>query len=221
LDLRLQAVSQQLSTNSINATLWLERADLHRQHRDFLPALADLTTAEQLRPRWAPVALQRARVLADAGQLAGAIKAASECLTLDEGNADARVIRARCCAELGQLTAAIADMDLVLAAPARPLPDLYLERARWQSAMGKTAAAVQGLDAGMVRLGRTPSLLLPTIEYAQQAGDITGALARLEQARRFMAGPDYECTRSDLLRQSASPKSSPHITHPVTPPSRP
>jgi len=218
LDLRLQAVSRQLSTNATDAALWLERADLHRQHRDFLAALTDLTTAEQLRPRWAPVALQRARVLADAGQLAGAIQAASACLTLDEGNADARVIRARCCAELGQLTAAIADMDLVLAAPVRPLPDLYLERARWQSAAGKPAAAVQGLDAGLARLGRTPSLLLPAIEYAQQADDIAGALARLEQARRFMAGPDYECTRSNLLRQVTSPKSSPPLTPAVTPP---
>lgn len=199
LDLRVQAVSQQLRTNSTNAALWLERADLHRRHRDFLAALTDLTAAEQLRPRWVPVMLQRARVLADAGQPAGAIKAASECLTLDEGNADARVIRARCWAELGELTAAIADLDLVLAAPARPLPDLYLERARWQFAAGKPAAAVQGLEAGLARLGQTPSLLLPAIEYAQQAGDPAGALAQLEQARRFLAGPDYEFTRSNFL----------------------
>jgi tetratricopeptide (TPR) repeat protein len=163
------------------------------------------------------VALQRARVLADAGQLAGAIKAASECLVLEEGNADARVIRARCRAELGELAAAIADLDLVLNAPIRPLPDLYLERARWQSAVGKPVAAVQGLDVGLARLGQTPSLMLPAIEYAQQAGDTAGALARLEQARRYMAAVDYDRARSNLLRQSTSPKSSPHITHPVTP----
>jgi len=166
--------------------LRLERASLHRQHGDLAEALADTEEALRLHPDWPPVLQQQARILVDQHDYPSALSAADSCLQLDPDNADARVIRARCQAALGDTNAAIHDLDQVLAGPERPLPDLYLERARWQAGLGDLKGAVQGLDAGMTRLGSTPSLALTAFGYERQSGDFDAALHRLETLQRFL-----------------------------------
>lgn len=201
---RIAALSAQLGTNAGNAELWLQRADLQRQHEDFPAALADLEHVQQLKPDWPATALQRARIQFDAKNFSACETAATDCLKLEPGNADARVLRARSLVQLGKPELAVADYDAVLNATntAAPLPDLYLERARALAVQERWAEAIRGLDAGRQRLGDTPSLALPAMAYERQRGDIAAALARLEQARRFFDAQAYAALRAELLKET-------------------
>jgi len=203
LDERIAAVSAQLVTNSTAPELWLQRADLNREHGDYPAALADLAHAAQLRPNWTAVSLQRARIWYDDGKFSQCEYAATECLKLKSNNADALVLRARALVQLGKPARAIADYDTVLNATnsAAPLPDLYLERARALASLKRWDEAIAGLDAGMKRLGSTPSLALPAINYERQCGHFDAALARLEQARKFFSGESYNQLQTEILQQ--------------------
>jgi tetratricopeptide (TPR) repeat protein len=198
LELRIAAVTERLATNA-TASLWLERADLRRQHREFIPALADLAEAGRQEPNWFPIPLQRARIYFDAGQFNSAIRAADDCLTLETNCPDALILRARSHAALSQWAEAVADADLVVAGPAAPLPDVYLERARWQASLRKFAAAADGLDAAQRRIGITPSLMLPAVEYSLEAGDSQAAAERLARVQRYLPVATVMLWRSNIL----------------------
>ena len=204
---RIQALTQQIHTNSANAELWLQRADLHRQHGEFIRATTDTAEAARLKPDWPAALLERARIYSDTGQFAAAVDSATACLRLDGANPDALVIRARCRVKLGQLAEAVADYNGVLAPTngPRPLPDLYLERARAQTALGRFAAAVRGLDEGLARLGQTPSLALPALEYERESGDWEAALERVERVRQFLTPESFHAMRGEILWRSNRP----------------
>jgi tetratricopeptide (TPR) repeat protein len=204
---RITAITAQLLTNSASPQLWLQRADLNRQHADFAAAQADLDQVFRLKPGWSAAALQQARIAFDRENFPGAVRAAGDCLQLDPANADARVLRARSLVRLQEPERAIADYDAVLnrTNSARPLPDLFLERARAQAALGKFADAVRGLDDAMRQLGDTPSFALPAIEYERQRGDCAAALARLERARGFFNKESYDKLRVEILKQTSTP----------------
>lgn len=201
---RILTLTQQIQANSPNAELWLQRADLGRQHGDFIRATADAAEAARLNPDWPAAVLERARIQFDAGQFTAAVESATACLRLDRANPDALVIRARGRAQLGLLAGAVADYNGVLAPTngPRPLPDLYLERARAQAALGKFTAAVLGLEEGMARIGETPSLALPALEYERASGDFTAALKRVERVQKFFAPENFRALRGEVLLQS-------------------
>lgn len=202
---RIEAVTAQMLTNSTAPELWLQRADLNRQHGEFTDALADLDHVRQLKPGWAAVPLQLARIYFDAGEFARCEFAASECLKLDPANADALVLRARALVHLGKPERAVADYDAVLNVTnaAAPLPDLYLERARALATLKLWDDAIAGLDAGMKRIGFTPSLALPAIDYERQRGAFAAALTRLDQAKRFFSKESYDALRAEILNQTS------------------
>lgn len=204
---RIQTLTQQLQTNAGNADLWLQRADLNRQHGDYLLATADASEASRLRPDWPAAVLERARIEFDTGTPAAAAASATACLQLDAANPDALILRARCRTQLGQLAGAVADFNRALAPTngPRPLPDLYLERARAQAALGRLAEAARGLDEGMARLGETPSLALPALEYDRARGDFAGALARVERAQKFFPPEKFLALRGEMLSLANRP----------------
>jgi tetratricopeptide (TPR) repeat protein len=201
---RIAAVTAQIQTNLANPDLWLLRADLHRQHSEFDDALTDLDHAAQLKPDWAAAHLERARLCFDTAKFPECEHAASECLKLDPTNPDALVLRARSFAQLKEYSRAAADYDAVLNVTnsAAPLPDLYLERARAQAAVENWDAAIHGLDAGMKRLGATPSLALPAIEYERARGAFDAALERLERAKGFFNEESYAKSRAEIMVQA-------------------
>ena len=201
---RITAISAQILTNPSSPDLWLQRADLHRQHAEFDAAQTDLDHAAQLKPGWASAELQQARIAFDRENFPGAVRAAGDCLMLDPTNADARVLRARSLVRLQQPARAIADYDAVLTRTnsARPLPDLFLERARAQAALEKFDDALHGLDDAMRQLGDTPSFALPAIEYERQRGAFGAALARLERAEKFFDRESFLALRGEILLQA-------------------
>ncbi len=201
---RILALTQQIRTNTASPELRLQRADLCRQHGDYPGATADAAEALRLQPDWPAAILQRARIQFDAGQAAAAADSATACLRLDAASPDALVIRARSRLQLGLLADAVTDFNRVLAPKngPRPLPDLYLERARAQAALGQLTNAVCGLDEGLMRLGETPSLALPALEYERALGDFAAALARVERVRKFFTPENFLALRGEVLLQA-------------------
>lgn len=199
---RIEVLSQALDEHPDWAELWLQRADLRRLHGELSAALVDANEALRLRPSWPPALLQRARVLLARQQYGSANAAADACLERAPDNSDARVVLARCHAALGDTNAAIDALNVVLSGKATPLPDLYLERARWQAGLGDVRGAVQGLDAGMQRLGQTPSLALPALAYERQAGDFEAALDRLETLQRYIPYETYLAMKGEVLMEA-------------------
>jgi tetratricopeptide (TPR) repeat protein len=82
LDVRIGQVTAQLGTNPQNATLWLQRADLRREHGELDTALADANRAQQLRPDWAAPRLQAARIQFAQNLFSDAHASAEEALRL-------------------------------------------------------------------------------------------------------------------------------------------
>lgn len=203
---RILALSAQLTTNQTEPELWLRRADLNRQHGDFAAASNDLAQAAALRPGWPPVALQRARIAFDMSDFSGCIRAATECIQAKPFRDEALMLRARSLVGLKQFADAVADYNTLLAGTnfSYSLPDLYLERARAQAALQRWADAVRGLDEGIARLGLTPALALPAIDYERQRGAFAAALQRLERSQPFLAAADFARIRSELEQLAAN-----------------
>jgi tetratricopeptide (TPR) repeat protein len=201
---RIEAISKQLADQPSNAELWLQRADVYRQHEDFGAALADLEKAERIKPDWPLVPLQRARIFFDQQKYPDGERAASDCLKLDPANPDALVLRARCRTRLNRAEDAIADYNSVLnrTNSFRPLPDLFVERARLQAGQGRLEDALRGLDDAIQRFGESPSFVLPAIEYERARGKCDAALVRLAGAEVFMSHEGYLATRGEILLQA-------------------
>jgi tetratricopeptide (TPR) repeat protein len=218
---RIVAITSELATNQNQAALWLQRADLRRQHGEFVEAQSDLNYAAQLHPNWSAVDLQRARLAFDCGNFPAAIRAAGNCLLRDTNNADARVLRARSLVTLARrdelernsntssatkLAEAVVDYDAVLnqTNSAAPLPDLFLERAQVLAELKNYPAAVRGLEDAMQKFGVTPSFALPAIEYERQQGAFTSALVRLERAQTFFDRESFLALRGEIQLQAGN-----------------
>lgn len=204
---QILGLTQRIQTNSSNADLWLRRADLFRNHGELAKAADDTETALKLRPGWAVAQLERARIQFDAGQFATAADSATKSLRDNPANSDALVLRARSRVQIGQLSEAVEDFNrvLTLANGPQPLPDLYLERARALAALGHIAEAIRGLDEGTSRLGETPSLILPALEYERSLGDFAAALKRVERSRLCFPAESFLTLRGEVLLQADRP----------------
>ncbi|MFO1488991.1 MAG: hypothetical protein U1F65_10990 [Verrucomicrobiota bacterium] len=193
-----------VQTNGLEASeLYLHRADLFRRHAQFKEAAADLSQAALLQPDSAAVILARARLLADTRQTSEALDEVQRFLRFMPGHSEGLVLRARCHAGLNRRLEAVADFTAAIAISATPEPDLYLERARIQAALGDFASAVAGLDEGMIKLGNIPSLELPAIEYERAGANYAAALSRVDNIiARYPGREPWLALRGEILEQA-------------------
>ena len=180
LELRIAAISRQIATNDTNASLFLERADLHRLHLDWPAASVDLDRARALAPDLVTVGLARARLLRDSGRPTEAREAFDDYLRRAPIDGVALVERARMRAEANELKPALADYDRALSFVVDPLPEYYLERAELAVRLGDREVAIRGLDEGQKRLGVIVTLQSRAVELELERKDYDAALRRLE-----------------------------------------
>jgi predicted Zn-dependent protease len=195
---QIAAASGAIARHPDDAALYLARGELYRAHHDTNPALADYATALRLDPTLNAAHLARGRLLMEANRAAEALPDLDRFLAGRPDHADALVVRARARAAVGDAPHARADYDRALSLAANP--DWFIERARVVRSSAGPAAAIEGLDEGLARLGPLLTLSLEAIDCDLLLGHHDAALARLD---RLVAAsgphPQWTLHRGDIL----------------------
>ena len=180
IDERIAAATLEIARDPGNAQLYVRRAELHRVHEDWEPALADYARAAARAPGDTAIGFLRGRALQEAGRPGQAKAVLDLFLAQDPDHAEALVARARALFALRLWSASASDYTHAIMRTPRADPDLYLERARAEAADRRIERALAGIDAGIARLGPVPALQLYAMELEIRRGGIDAALVRLD-----------------------------------------
>ncbi|MCA9771091.1 MAG: hypothetical protein KC466_01705 [Myxococcales bacterium] len=201
LAVRIGILDDRIAEEPGNAELYLARAELYREAGDWPKVFADLDRVAAIRPDDPELGFRRGRALIDAGRVAEGRAALDRFLATHPDHAPARIERARLLARGGERDAAVRDWDAALAAASKPVPDLYLERARLLLAPpARLDDALAGIDQGVARLG-------PLVTFVTFAVDAEAARARPAAAIAWIdrlpphlrALPRWLARRAELL----------------------
>jgi predicted Zn-dependent protease len=176
---QIVAITAKIKRDPKNASLYLQRGELHRLHRDWNRADADYDRAARLQPGLTIVGLARGKMLFESGRFQRAKLVLDRFLTQQPNHFEGLTTRARVLAKLGSTAGAIKDFTQAIAQS--PDPELYLERAETTVRDGKRIdEALSGLDEGIKRLGPIVTLQLPAIDLELRRQNYEGALSRLD-----------------------------------------
>ncbi|HEX8169919.1 MAG TPA: tetratricopeptide repeat protein [Thermoanaerobaculia bacterium] len=195
---QIAAMTKRIAAEPRNASLYLQRGELHRLHHEWKLAEADYEKAARLDASLDLVHFARGRMLLESGHAAAALRSLDRFLAAHPEHSDAHLTRARALAQLGRDAAA--DYDAAIAHAAHPSPDLYAERARTLASRGRTDDALRGLDQALASLGPIASLQLQAIDLELQAKRYDAALARLDTLTP--PSPLHLARRGDILLQA-------------------
>jgi tetratricopeptide (TPR) repeat protein len=179
---QIAAITAKIKRDPKNASLYLQRGELHRLHHDWRRASADYDRAERLQPGLTTVALARGKMFSDSGQLQRAKLTLDRFLSRQPNHYEGLITRARVLAKLGARMDAAKDFTQALSLSSVPEPELYLERANVVAAdVSQLAEALRGLDEGINKLGPLVTLQLAAIDLELRRKNYDGALVRLDQ----------------------------------------
>jgi tetratricopeptide (TPR) repeat protein len=201
---QIAAASRAILAHPGDAARYLARGELYRAHHDVAPALADFAAALRLDPTLDAARLARGRVLLEARRPAEAIRDLDTFLAVHPDHADALVIRARARAGVGRRREATSDYDRALRIADNP--DWFIERARTVRLWIGPAAALEGLDDGVARLGPLVTLTIEAIDCELQLQRHDAALHRLDRLTAA-AGPhpQWMVQRGTILLAAGRP----------------
>ena len=213
---QIASVTAQIARSPANPELLVRRAELYRAARQWPAAHADLDRATTLDSSLTTAGLARAHLFLDSGNPKAAADAASRFLDRQPGHADALLVRARARVRLGLAQSATADFSLAL--DARPLPDVYIERARATMAPGGSGReeALRGLDQGIARLGPVVTLELKAIDIELKLTRYDAALARLDKVSAQAARKESWLARRAAILEQAGQLNEAHTTYRAT-----
>ena len=179
---QIAAITAKIKRDPKNASLYLQRGELHRLHRDWSRAAADYDRAARLRPDLNVVDLARGKMFFDSGRLRRAKFSLDRFLTQQPDHYEGLITRAHVLAKIGAHDEAISDFTRALAqSSANPEPELYLERARVTAEdANRIDEALSGLDEGIKKLGPLVTLQLAAIELELRRHNYDAALVRLD-----------------------------------------
>ena len=178
---QIVALTAKIKRDPKNATLYLQRGELHRLHRDWARASADYDQAARLRPDLTIVDLARGKMLFESGRLRRAKLTLDHFLSRQSGHFEGLITRARVLAKMGRRSDAVNDFTQVIAASSAPEPELYLERAQVIAGDEKLVSeALSSLDEGVKRLGPLVTLQLAAIDLELRRRNYDGALSRVD-----------------------------------------
>lgn len=205
---RIARLDARLQREPGQARLWLERGELHRQHRDFAAAERDLAEAARLDPRLPGLEPARARLLAESGREGEALALLERLCAQPRAPLEWQRLRARLLQRQGRATEAAKAWEGIVDGPgSRPQPSDVLELAALRAGLGEIDAAVTALEDGLRRLGELPVLELRLIEILTAAGRYELALARIESARSRAPRPESWLERkAEVLRLAGRPE---------------
>lgn len=179
---QIAAITAKIKRDPKNASLYLQRGELHRLHHDWLRAAADYNRAEHLQPSLMLVELARGKMFFDSGKLQRAKLTLDRFLLRQPDHYEGLLTRARVLAKLGARMDAAKDFTQALSLSSVPEPELYLERANVLAAdVRQLGEALRGLDEGINKLGPLVTLQLAAIDLELRRKHYDGALTRLDQ----------------------------------------
>ena len=199
------SATREIEKDPRNAELYVRRAELQRAHREFDAAHADIGRAEALSNNWHVLHLVRARLFLDAEWYESAKVAADRFLAREPNHSEALVTRARARAKLGERLGAAEDYSRAITNSPTPGPELFIERAQVLVAEGGNhlAAALQGLEQGMAKLGPLVTLQLPAIDVELKQNRVDAALERLDKVTaQFPRKETWLARRGEMLQQA-------------------
>jgi len=200
---RIEALTQAIARDPRTAKLFLQRSDLHRQHREWSAASADLEAAAKLAPDLPGLDLARARLAIARGEDPEGLTWLDRHLSAHHGSAVGYTLRAELQERAGRAANAAHDHEASLRASADPRIEQYLA---WASALtrgGDVDSAIGALDAGLARFGPVVSLEHPLVELLTSVRRWDDALSRLTSMLR-RAGPRETLLtrRAEILRDA-------------------
>jgi tetratricopeptide (TPR) repeat protein len=188
---RITSIEQQIALEPNKADLYIRRAELHRQHRDFERADHDFAYARSLDPTHAELPWMWARAKAESGKAELAVAELDRYVARFPDHPSARLTRARALATIGRNDEAAADYALALARLPAPEPDHFLEQRDVQHRAGALPAVqLAAIERGLRQLGSVPSLEDAALDLEVATGAFDAALARLD--RQAAASPRKE-----------------------------
>ena len=175
------AVTAKIKRDPKNASLYLQRGELYRLHREWSRAAADYDRAARLQPDLKIVDLARGKMLFESGGFQRARFALDRFLSKQPGHYEGLITRGRVLARIGLRSEAIEDFTDALTKSAVPDPDLLIERAHVTAGdEQRVDEALNGLDEGIKRLGPLVTLQLTAIDLELRRHNYDAALARLD-----------------------------------------
>jgi len=179
---QIAAITARIKRDPKNASLYLQRGELHRLHRDWALAAADYDRAQRLQPALKIVELARGKMLFESGKLQRAKLMLDSFLSQQPAHYDGLIARARVLAKLGARSDAAKDFTRALSVASVPEPELYLERASVLASDAQSISeALLGLDEGIDKLGPVVTLQLAAIDLELRQKNYDAALTRLDQ----------------------------------------
>ncbi len=216
LDERIAALDARIERAPRDATLVLERAELHRLHRAWAATFRDLERCASLDAGLDGLALARARLFHDMEWYDSALRElgrhrgteGDEVRELRAGVLDG-LARERDGKHDGLARArdAARAWERFFEAAERPEPDHVV---RWSAALvrrdgGDVDAALAALEQGMQRLGRVVALELAALALEERSGRIEAACARIDAARaRAPRSSVWLVRKGELLARAGS-----------------
>jgi tetratricopeptide (TPR) repeat protein len=200
---QIEAIAARIEKDPDNAELYLKRGELHRAHREWAAAQADFDRAANRSPSLDTVDLARGLLWMDMGDWAQAEKALGNFLASHPDHAAALAAHGRVLVRMGRHKEGAVEFTRALAV--KPLPELYLERARAlvKDDTANLKNAVDGLNEGLAKLGHVVTLQLLALDFEVQMQDYTAALARLDAITlRSPRKEAWLARRGDLLHQA-------------------
>ena len=197
----IEAVSRVIARTPGDASMWLRRAELHRQHNDLSAAEADYAKAGALDSGLDAVKLGLARLRLAQRREADALRLLDGFIAKQPGDAEGRALRAEILEKRGSWKKA--DADLAAAAATSTEPHFATLRAQLLERHGEPEAAARSLDEASKRRGRLPVLEQFALEIEERAGMTDAALRRLENFVSVEPRPDIWLARKARLLSKA------------------
>lgn len=201
---QIERVTRLISARPEAASLYLRRAELHRNHCDWPAALADVQRAAQRGAPAADTSLLRGLVLADAGSRTSALEELDASIAATP-NATALAARARVLAALDLAEEAAIDFAEAIERAAAAQPDIYLELSRLLAlpALERPEEALRCMAIGIERLGSLPAFVQEAIALERCLGDYSSALWRVDALLATMKRKERGLVlRGDVLREA-------------------
>lgn len=197
---QIAKVTARIQLDPRNARLFLQRGELHRVHRNWRSATRDYDRAGRLDPALAAVDLARGLLLLDRGRGAQALAPLRRYVHARGDDNRGLIALARAHVMAGESSGAADAYAAVLALTPQPDPEWILEHARALVAAGRPRAALEQLDAMMVRLGPVAALQLAAIDIDLSLGHTDDALRRVARAEAQAARKEtWLARRGDIL----------------------